>query len=173
MSTPDGPHFLDELAELAVRIELACAAVYEAFAEASGAPQELVTFWHLYAEAERHHAATLRMHLSTFAPGGFGPTEAMERELDRSRAFLAQLEAWRYQARSGSLDAIAMFRIAEQIESHTVELHGRTRLFQKHPHFETLFRELVEEDEEHRELLGVAAARFMGTQADDLNQQPR
>ena len=54
--------FLREILDLAVAIELECAGVYEVFASQFTENEELATFWRLYAEAERYHAATIRLH---------------------------------------------------------------------------------------------------------------
>lgn len=57
MSTPD-----TEIIDLAVNIELECAALYEVYARCFASQDELVYFWRLYAEAERYHAASIRIH---------------------------------------------------------------------------------------------------------------
>ncbi|MFN7144100.1 MAG: hypothetical protein ACK4YP_10005, partial [Myxococcota bacterium] len=83
MNTPD-------IIDLAVAIELECAALYEVFARCFGGRDEVVYFWRIYAEAERYHAASIRIHQAAFSGEKLealdvGVTEAA-RVLDEIRA---------------------------------------------------------------------------------------
>lgn len=151
--------FMRDILELAVAIELECAAVYEVFARRFADDADLATFWRLYAEAERYHAATIRIHQATFgteaqADDAF-PTEAAE-----SRAFLDKLRGWRREFETRAPTRREAFRIAAEIEASTAELHGRTQFFQLYPRFRELFERMVEEDLGHRRMLEDAENRF-------------
>lgn len=154
-----GSSFLHDILQLAVDIELECAGVYEVFAKQSGTDDELVAFWRLYAEAERYHAATIRIHQTTFheavADGDSFPVE-----VEASRAFLTQLRTWRDEYSRSKPPLTRMFEVAGYIESHTAELHGRTQFFALYPRFAELFERMAEEDRDHRGLLDTARDRF-------------
>lgn len=152
--------FLKDILELAVAIELECAAVYEVFARRFGDDHELSCFWRLYAEAERYHAASIRIHQATFgeietAAGDLFPTEAEE-----SRRFLEQLRRWRTDFEQRAPTRAEAFMVAREIEASTAELHGRTQFFSIYPRFSELFSRMVEEDLSHRDMLVDAERRF-------------
>ena len=151
--------FLKTVLELAVSIELSCAAVYEIFAESFKDDEELTVFWRLYAETERYHAASIRIHQASFtmgpADGDAFPTEAEE-----SERFLSKLILWRDTYREKPPSRREAFEVASEMESSTAELHGRTQFFKLYPHFEQLFDHMVQEDLSHRNVLNEAIDRF-------------
>jgi hypothetical protein len=122
---------------------------------------ELVYFWRLYAEAERYHGATLRLHRAAFVPEL--DTSALPAGHDDLRALLAEVrglrERWERTAPSlgEALDA------AQRIEETTAEVHGRTQFFRGLPGYEDVLEKMVEEDRAHREVLAAAHARFLRT----------
>ena len=59
---------LKEFNQLTADIELAVAAIYDHFAAQFADQVEFSTFWRLSAEAERYHAATIRIHEHTVQP---------------------------------------------------------------------------------------------------------
>ena len=156
--------FLREILDLAIAIELECAGVYEVFASQFTENEELATFWRLYAEAERYHAATIRLHQATFT-GTAVDTDSFPTEVAQSRAFLEQLRAWRKEYAANKPSLTEAFTKPRQIEGSTAELHGRTQFFKVYPSFEELFTLFIKEDEEHRQLLDDAESRWVGTAA--------
>ena len=80
-----------EMIELAVLIELECAGLYEVFARCFQGRAEMVYFWRHYAEAERYHAASIRILQATFSPATEGNADAQP-----SRSFLEDLRALRH-----------------------------------------------------------------------------
>ena len=88
----EAPMSAAEIIELSVGIELECAGLYEVFAKNFQGRAELVYFWKLYAEAERYHAASIRIHQATFTGEGQAAPAA---DLDAARAFLGELRALR------------------------------------------------------------------------------
>jgi hypothetical protein len=152
------PTFVREILDLAVAIEHECAGVYEVFARQFSEDDDLSCFWRLYAEAERYHGASIRIHQATFADpvdGDDFPTEVGE-----SREFLDRLRGIRktWEQKKPTLDQA--FAAAKEIESTTAELHGRTQFFRLYPRFEDLFLRMVAEDESHRDMLVEAERRF-------------
>jgi hypothetical protein len=153
--------FAKEILDLAVAIEHECAGVYEVFARQFSHDEDLSCFWRLYAEAERYHGASIRIHQATFAEpvdGDEFPTEVGE-----SRQFLDHLRGMRetYTKKKPSLDEA--FAAAKQIESTTAELHGRTQFFRLYPRFQELFQRMAAEDESHRDMLVEAERRFQAS----------
>ena len=152
--------FLKDVIELAVAIEHECAAVYEVFARRFADDDEFSAFWRLYAEAERYHGATIRIHQATFGQGPVADGDQFNAEAEASEHFLEQLRAWRAKFGSGALTRAEAFAVAKQIEESTAELHGRTQFFKLYPRFQELFQRMNEEDTQHREMLGDAQKRF-------------
>lgn len=146
----------DDVVDLAVAIELECASLYEAYARSFSKRAELVTFWRLYAEAERYHAATIRIHQASFADapvsGQVDPTAA--------QAFLRDLRAARLEAERPGVTVKQAMGKARWVEESSAELHGRTQFFQSHPHLAELFSKMAEEDQAHRDLLTSAERKF-------------
>lgn len=156
MAEAELPDVPTEVVDLAVAIELECAALYEAYGRSFAKRAELATFWKLYAEAERYHAATIRIHQASFADA------PVSGQVDPSGAqtFLRDLRAARIVAdRGGSTVKEAMGK-ARWVEEAAAELHGRTQFFQSHPYLAELFTKMAEEDAAHRDLLTTAEAKF-------------
>lgn len=145
-----------EVVDLAVAIELECAALYEAYGRAFAKRADLATFWRLYAEAERYHAATIRIHQASFADapvsGQVDPTGA--------QTFLRDLRKARVDVDRGGATVKEAMNKARWVEEAAAELHGRTQFFQSHPHLAELFTKMAEEDAAHRDLLTTAEAKF-------------
>jgi hypothetical protein len=146
---------LSELVDLAIAIEHACAGVYDVFSSAFADDETLRSFWGTYAEAERYHGAMIALHRAAFLADDADPGE-FPMELGESRRFLEQLEAWqeRYTAHPPSRGEA--FALAERIEAHTAELHGRRQFYGRQPQLADLFERMVQEDEDHRRLLADA-----------------
>ncbi len=145
-----------DVVDLAVAIELECAALYEAYARSFSRRAELVTFWRLYAEAERYHAATIRIHQASFDEG------PMSGQVDPSAAqgFLRELRATRSAAERSTVTVKEAMGKARWVEESSAELHGRTQFFQGHPQLAELFAQMAQEDQAHRDLLATAEAKF-------------
>lgn len=152
-----------DIYETAVAVELECAALYEVFARRFAHDPELVYFWRLYAEAERYHGATLRLHRAAFAPDlDVASLPAGDESL---RALLAEVRAQRerWEREVPSIDAA--LDAAQRIEETSAEVHGRTQFFRDLPGYEEVLEKMVEEDRAHREVLAAAHARFARTDA--------
>lgn len=154
MQTPSA-----EVIDLAATIELECAALYEVYARCFGRNEEMAQFWGLYAEAERYHHATIRIHQSSIVAGGesigsvdVDPTEA--------RAFLAELRQVRTEAERQPPTIAEALRRARWVEEQSAELHGRAQFFRNYPALAELFQSMAEEDRNHREVLAGAAKRW-------------
>lgn len=156
MSTPS-----TEIIDLAVSIELECAALYEVYARCFSSQEELVYFWRLYAEAERYHAASIRIHQASFLATDTDDG-ASEGEVDPSEArrFLAELKDARESAERRPPTVLEALRRARWVEENSAELHGRTQFFRRHPMLAELFRAMAEEDRSHREMLDNAEKRW-------------
>lgn len=150
-----------EMIDLAVSIELECAALYEVYARCFSRHDELVYFWRLYAEAERYHAASIRIHQAGLLPADTDPTVA-EGEVDptEARTFLAELKSAREAAERSPPTVVEALRRARWVEENSAELHGRTQFFRRHPQLAELFRTMAEEDRSHREMLANAEKRW-------------
>lgn len=153
--------FLRDVLELAVAIEHECAAVYEVFGRRFADDGEFSAFWRLYAEAERYHGASIRIHQATFGQGPAAEGDQFNAEADESERFLERLRGWRTRFGSGLLTRAEAFEVAKEIEGSTAELHGRTQFFRLYPRFQELFLRMTEEDTQHREMLGDAEKRFL------------
>jgi hypothetical protein len=153
-SVPETP---TSIVDLAVAIELECAALYEAYARAFAKRSDLFTFWRLYAEAERYHAATIRIHQASFAEAPVsGDVDTSE-----ARLFLEQLRTARSEAEQPGITPRTALGKARWVEEASAELHGRTQFFKSHPHLAELFAKMAEEDQAHRDVLRSAEAKFV------------
>ncbi len=146
-----------EIIELSVGIELECAGLYEVFAKNFQGRAELVYFWKLYAEAERYHAASIRIHQATFTGEGQAAPAA---DLDAARAFLGELRALRARYEKEPATVAEALKAARMVEERSEEMHGRTQFFASNPDLHELFVQMAEEDRAHRELLTTAERRF-------------
>lgn len=155
--------FLNNVMEVAVAIELEVAAVYDLFAETFAASEELSLFWRLYAETERYHAATIRIHQTAFVQPEIMATameEEFPTEFGETREFLAKIRALREGFVETPPSLEQAFEAAKFLESDAAEVHGRTQFFKIYPQFHNLFLTLVEEDLGHRKMLVEAQERF-------------
>lgn len=144
--------------DLAVNIELEVAALYEAYARVFGGRQEVAYFWRLYAEAERYHAATIRIHQASFQE----TVTEDDTEVDLSDAvrFLDELRALRAQAEKSPPTILEALAVARRVEESSAELNGRTQFFRRHPGLAELFKRMAEEDRAHRDVLTTAEQRW-------------
>lgn len=144
--------------DLAVNIELEVAALYEAYARIFGGRQEVAYFWRLYAEAERYHAATIRIHQASFQE----TVTEEDTDVDVSDAvrFLDELRVLRTQAEKSPPTIQEALGVARRVEEHSAELNGRTQFFRRHPGLAELFKRMAEEDRAHRDVLTTAEQRW-------------
>lgn len=147
-----------EFVDLAVAIELECASLYEVFAKNFQGREDIVYFWKLYAEAERYHAASIRIHQATFIPEE-GASAGLVDSGD-ARKFLDELRDMRNRYEREPLTISSALTIARHIEDSSAELHGRTQFFAQNPEMYELFTKMAEEDRTHREMLATAERRF-------------
>lgn len=146
--------------DLAVTIELECAGLYEAYARCFSGRDEIVYFWRLYAEAERYHAATIRIHQASFEAAGVGDAEVIPEE---ARQFLDQLKKHRTEAERKVPSIVEALRVARWVEESSADMHARAQFFQNHPQLTELFARMAEEDRAHRDVLKSAEDKFVGT----------
>jgi hypothetical protein len=146
-----------DIIDLAVAIELECAALYEVFARCFGARDEVAYFWRLYAEAERYHAASIRIHQAAFA-GDQG--EKLDVGVPEASLVLAEIRGMREGYERTPPTILEALRAARRVEESSAELHGRTQFFKLHPHFAELFQQMADEDRAHRDVLATAEQRF-------------
>lgn len=149
-----------DVIELAVAIELECAGLYEVFAKAFASNAELVYFWKLYAEAERYHGATIRIH--QMAVAGQVNVDALEAGPTEMQALLTRIKEARVRFEREVPSAAEAIRFARGIEETSSELHARTQLFKHAPAFAEFFSQMAEEDEAHRQALLTAERKFGG-----------
>lgn len=149
-----------DVIELAVAIELECAGLYEVFAKAFSGNAELVYFWKLYAEAERYHGATIRIH--QMAVSGSVDVDALEAGPTEMAALLSRIKDARARFEREAPSAAEAIRFARSIEETSSELHARTQLFKHAPAFAEFFAQMAEEDEAHRQALLTAERKFGG-----------
>ena len=147
-----------DIIDLAVAIELECAALYEVFGRCFAGRDEVVYFWRLYAEAERYHAASIRIHQAAFT--GEDATSGLQVGRDEAAAVLEQIKGLRVGFERTAPTISEALAAARQVEETSAELHGRTQFFKLHPHFEELFLKMAEEDRAHRDVLATAEKRF-------------
>ena len=149
---------MQDVIELAVAIELECAGLYEVFAKNFAGNEDLVYFWKLYAEAERYHGATIRIHQAAFTEGVDAARLSVGSEDMASLLAYIRENRTRYEREVPSVqDAM---RIARRIEESSAELHGRTQFFKLHPAYAELFEKMAEEDRAHRDVLVAAEKKF-------------
>jgi hypothetical protein len=149
--------------DLAVTIELECAGLYEAYARCFSGKDEVVYFWRLYAEAERYHAATIRIHQASFQEAPVD--EETEVPPVEALSFLDQLKKHRADAERKLPDIRQALEVAGWVEESSAELHARTQFFRKHPELADLFARMAEEDRAHRDVLKSAQQKFAGVGA--------
>jgi hypothetical protein len=146
-----------DIIDLAVAIELECAALYEVFARCFGGRDEVVYFWRIYAEAERYHAATIRIHQAAFANAG---SEGLEVGVAEASRVLDEIRSMRTAFERTPPTLREALQAARQVEESSAELHGRTQFFKLHPDLAELFLKMAEEDKAHRDVLATAEERF-------------
>lgn len=152
--------YLDVL-EVSVAIELECAALYEVFAKAFAANPEQVYFWRLYAEAERYHAASIRVHQVALSANP-GPVDVpLDVEYGEAKAFLDALRSRREGYERDGVGIKEALEAARWTEEQSAEVHGRTQFFRHVPEFGELFQKMVEEDKAHRDVLASAEAKWI------------
>jgi hypothetical protein len=154
-----------DVLELAVGIELECAALYEVFAKRSTNRRELVYFWMNYAEAERYHAASIRIHQSALAGMPEVGEQKFEVEEKEAASFLAQVRAARERCEREGVTIGEALKLARWVEEHSAELHGRIQFFKVFPEFGDLLQKMAEEDRAHRDLLSSAEKRWANAPA--------
>lgn len=146
-----------DIIDIAVAIELECAALYEVFGRCFSGRDEVVYFWRMYAEAERYHAASIRIHQAAFASEDFSTLEV---GTDEATRVLGDIRALRERFERTPPSITEALQAARSVEESSAELHGRTQFFRLHPGLIELFRQMAEEDKGHRDVLATAEQRF-------------
>ena len=151
---------LRELIDLSVGVELAAAAIYDHFATQFAANTELSTFWRLSAEAERYHAATIRIHAASAPADREVDSEKLPLEVEEARKLLARLDALLTDLAIHPRSIAESLELATALESEGAEIHGRTQFAYLYPELAELFTRLADEDREHRKSFALAKAKF-------------
>lgn len=154
-----------DVLELAVGIELECAGLYEVFAKKFSGRRELAYFWMNYAEAERYHAASIRIHQSALAGMPEVGEQKFEIEADEAKTFLDEVRTARQKAERDGVTIGEALRLARWVEESSAELHGRIQFFKVFPDFGDLLQKMADEDRAHRDLLASAEKRWAGSAA--------
>lgn len=149
-----------DVLEVAVSIELECAALYEVFANRFSARRELVYFWMNYAEAERYHAASIRIHQSSLAGMPEVGQQAFDVEQDEANRFLLEVRNARQRSEREGVTIGEALRLARWAEESAAELHGRVQFFKVFPEFGDILQKMAEEDRTHRDMLASAEKRW-------------
>ena len=149
---------MQDIMELAVAVELECAALYEVFARNFSTQPELSYFWSLYAEAERYHGATIRIHQAAFTEGV--DPDRLQAGAEEMASLLVYIREHVSRFERDPATISEAMRIARRIEESSADLHGRTQFFKLHPAYGDLFEKMAEEDRAHRDALLAAEKKF-------------
>ncbi len=156
---------LREFITLAADIELAVAAIYDHFAQQFAHHVEFSTFWRLSAEAERYHAATIRIHEATSQPDQEVNEADLPVEVAEAKRMLGELVELLTDLSATPRTPAQAIELALQIEGEGAEVHGRSQFSFLYPELEELFSRLAEEDRAHRKSFALAKAKFSGLSA--------
>lgn len=156
---------LREFITLAADIELAVAAIYDHFAQQFSDHVEFSTFWRLSAEAERYHAATIRIHEATAVPDQVLDDTQLPIEVAEARKLLAQLRETQADLLANPRTPVQAIELALEIEGEGAEVHGRSQFGFLYPDLEDLFSRLAEEDRAHRKSFALAKSKFASLEA--------
>jgi hypothetical protein len=151
---------LREFITLAADIELAVAAIYDHFAQQFSEHAEFSTFWRLSAEAERYHAATIRIHEATATPEQQVDEAQLPIEVEEARKLLAELQGTLADVIAQPRSPAQAIELALEIESEGAEVHGRSQFSYLYTELEQLFSRLAEEDRAHRKSFALAKEKF-------------
>ncbi len=151
---------LREFITLTADIELAVAAIYDHFAQQFSENVEFSTFWRLSAEAERYHAATIRIHEATAKDDQVVDESQLPIQVEEARALLAELKTIQTDIAATPRSAADAIELALQIEGEGAEVHGRSQFAFLYPELEELFSRLAEEDRAHRKSFALAKVKF-------------
>lgn len=151
---------LREFITLAADIELAVAEIYDHFAMQFADHVEFSTFWRLSAEAERYHAATIRIHEASSTPDQQVDEAQLPVQIDEARKMLAELQQIKGDIAVTPPSPAEAIELALRIESEGSEVHGRAQFAYLYPELEQLFARLAEEDRTHRKSFALAKAKF-------------
>ncbi len=151
---------LTEFITLAADIEIAVADIYDHFAQQFSSHVEFSTFWRLSAEAERYHAATIRIHQATAKPDQVVDPTQLPIEVEEARKLLAHLQQTKVEVKASPRTPAQAIELALEIEGEGAEVHGRSQFSFLYPELEDLFSRLAEEDRTHRKSFALAKAKF-------------
>jgi hypothetical protein len=151
---------LREFITLAADIELAVADIYDHFAQQFSDRVEFSTFWRLSAEAERYHAATIRIHVAAATEEQVLDDSKLPIQVDEARKLLAQLGTTLSDIRANERSASQAIDLALDIEGEGAEIHGRSQFSFLYPQLEELFSRLADEDRAHRKSFALAKSKF-------------
>jgi rubrerythrin len=147
---PNEAPLLWEYIELAARLEIEVAELYNSIAEVFADDVEFANFWRLSAEAERYHAATILVHMHVFEARDLPTHPLLPVEMSSMRALLARLAEIRTQVASRPPTRREALEIALEIEENGAEVHGRSQFEWLYEDMRALFVSMAQEDLAHR-----------------------
>jgi hypothetical protein len=156
---------LRDFITLAADIELAVAAIYDHFSQQFSEHVEFSTFWRLSAEAERYHAATIRIHEASAQPDQEVDEGQLPIQVAEARTLLTELEQTLTDVVGTPRSPAQAIELALRIEAEGAEVHGRSQFAFLYPELEQLFSRLAEEDRAHRKSFALAKEKFGGLEA--------
>lgn len=156
------PSTLRDYVQLAAQVEDAVARIYDLFGTQFSANVEFSHFWRLSAEAERYHAATIRLHQAVLTDDCAVDETRLPVAVQETAEFLEDLQDKARACAAAPPTQSEAIEMALWIESHGSEVHGRTQFAFLHPTMAELFQRLEEEDRVHRRTFEVARQRFNG-----------
>lgn len=151
---------LVEYIQLSARVEDAVARIYDHFGTIFAERPELSHFWKLSAEAERYHAATIRLYELTVSPDLPVDETCLPKAIDETRRHLDEILAVEEACKATPPTPEGAIDVAIRLESNAAEAHGRTQFSFLFPALKDLFVRLAEEDQAHRTTFEAARARL-------------
>jgi len=149
-----------EYIHLAAETEDAVARIYELFGGLFSSNVEFCDFWRLSAEAERYHAATIRLYDLVLADQATSEPARVAAGVDDTRALLTRLQAEAARLEHATPSMQEALDIAIHIEAEGSEIHGRGQFAFLFPALSDLFERLDQEDRAHRRTFEAARSRF-------------
>ncbi len=160
MLIENGPYSLEDFIETAARIEDRVAEIYDLMGTRFSHQQEFALFWRLCAEAERYHAASIRLYRSLLPEGQAVEDGRIEAQMKDLLDFMEKLDELENRCGDSELTGQDALGLAIEIESHCAESHGRSQFGSFYPDLGALFEKLAEEERVHRRTFTSARTRF-------------
>lgn len=152
--------FLREYIELAARLELEVADLYEFFSGVFSQDPERSHFWRLSAEAERYHAATIHVHLVVLEEQRDLQHPELPVAIDDMKKLIGQVTLLRKRFGEQAPTLRQALEAAIMVEESGSETHGRSQFEFLYPGLRDLFVRMADEDLAHRQTFSVALQKL-------------